>query len=230
MKRILATSVIYCFFVATSSAQGIAVSLNTNADPFPIVIGDGVGPDTLVISIQDETGSPSATDFLSSWQVELMIIPDPGSSVGTLGFSSFDLPNPYIFDGRTTFGFNAFSGISSVVNPNDTLFATDAIVENPFTGGEQVPTSPGTVLLEIELEPFGGASGTFGIFATPFGTSLWTDSTVPPTELPYVNIGSGVDKVRIGTVDVIIPEPRSLAVWGLLGAVGMLVYGNGRRR
>ena len=98
---------------------------------------------------------------MSGWQVTLSIAADPGTT-GTLTFNSpvgptSSEPVNYVLAG-INFGILATNSLSE-------LLAFD--VNEPFSGGIQVPTAPGANLLEIHFEASPNAQGTFGVFALP---------------------------------------------------------------
>lgn len=216
---------VFLWFVCLLPTSVSAGMITLVSDAFlgnPPLIDPGSTSGPITIGVTNDSDNDAPEDFLSGWQVTLLILPNAGAR-GTVGFDdSLMLPTPYILDGRNTFGFG-LSEIFETNTPDDTLRSGDTIFENPFTGGVEVPVMPDTAnLLQLTLSASADARGRFGIFALAQGTE-WTDSNQPVTNpRNFANESESGDPVQIGEV-VVTPEPSSLVML-LAGLCGLRVY------
>lgn len=172
--------------LSTSAPPGDALHVEPQSISHPVTIG---------ISNSVSTDPPS--EYLTGWQLRLMIEPSPGAS-GSVEFASAALPAAYVFDGTTGFGLMAN-------NSGDKLTALD--FNFPYSGGVQVPDGAGTNLLSVTFSASSDAYGAFGVFAVGgVGNSQWTDALEPvQATRPFVNIPANGSPIQIGALVVGIP-------------------------
>jgi len=208
-KWILIASV--CFLAASVSAD--TLTLSTDAPPgSPLVVNHGAVSGPLIVSVTNDTASDDAVNQLTGWQTTFEIIADQGAT-GTLIFKTGTEPANYIFNGVSHTNFPG-----SMNTDTRQLF-----IGASFAGGVQVPTAPGTGLWELTFEASPGASGTFGLFVIDNTESFWSDAFSPNTRnRDFANVPASGGPVRIGEI-LIIPEPSSLAAWGIGGGLLVLV-------
>ena len=157
--------------------------------------------DPLTVRIVNDTAVSLSEDFLTGWELELMILPDAGAS-GSLQFnsptsgSSLAEPSGYIFGSVSNFGIG-------VTNSGTTLNAFD--LDFPFSGGASIPADPGASLLTLDFEAAPASSGVFGIYAVDGPAhSSWVDANEPNQQRrAFVNVPDGSGPVRIGEVTIV---------------------------
>jgi len=197
-------------------AANLSLFFNDPNSPDPVEIITGQLSAPVPIGVVNDSVPDAAEDFLTGWQLSLVILPEAGAT-GSVTFASpvgprADAPPNYLLD-----GVNA--GIAAV-NSGDALLAFD--FNFPPTGGVEAPVDPGSFLLLIELLASNDADGEFGIYAVPgpAGTE-WTDAAPVIQQVrAFENVPHGAAPVWIGSVLVRIPEPATFALlmFGLTAA------------
>jgi PEP-CTERM motif len=129
--------------------------------------------------------------------VSLQIAPEAGA-IGTVTFATPTTsatatePSNYVFAVPANAGLN-------VTNSSSSMFFYD--YNSPFSGGIDVPQSPGKNLLTMTFNATAGASGKFDVVALPGSANTeWTDNT-QPTQLghAFLNVPAG-SPVVIGQI------------------------------
>jgi PEP-CTERM motif len=196
---------------AVDARAGIVLSTsNPPGTPLTMAAGTTSGP-----MLVDVVSNNPPNDVVTAWNLGLEIVGDPGSS-GTLTFqqpASGTPANPsnYLF-GSDGLGI-------SVTNSGSKLTANDFFNPN-FGSGAPAPGAPGANLLQMDFLASSNASGLFGIYAIEgAGNTQWTDAGF--TTQFFTNVPNGTGMVRIGDVLIpqVVPEPSSIALLGLGGAL-----------
>ena len=184
----------------------------SNPPGTPLIMSAGAASGSMLVRVLSDN---PPNDVMSAWNFNLTILPDSGAT-GTLTFhapASGTPPNPadYIF-GDSGLGI-------AVINSGVQLSANDFF--DPSIGlGAAVPGTPAANLLQMEFQASSNASGLFGIYVLE-GSALtqWTDGD--GTNQYFMNVPDGSGMVRIGEVRIqqAVPEPSSLILLVLSGAV-----------
>ena len=212
MKKLISRFAVLALL--TGSAQADVVLSASNPPGTPLTMSPGSTSGTMLVSVVSDN---PPNDVMAAWNFQLAIIPDSGAS-GTLMFQDPSSGTPPI-PPNYLFGSNGL-GIA-VANGGSTLSANDFF--DPSVGsGVPVPASPGANLLQMDFLASSNASGLFGIFALEgAANTLWNDSNLN-TQL-FTNVPDGTGMVQIGEVLISqaqsVPEPSSIALLGLAGAV-----------
>jgi len=227
-------SIAATYLIATV-ALAVPLSVGTTGSPLIMDAGTTAGGG---VNIVNTTSSDSPADFLTSWQVRLIVKPDIGFSTGSLRFASANQPGTnYLLDPLSaTLGVTTIPGPLPL--PSEVLLVIDSELVFPLTG-VQVPDGVGANLLDLSFFASGNASGAFGIFLDQsFPNSVWTDQGNPTINRIFANTPDTLDDTgqltlaRIGTVEVIaapftpggIPEPLTAMLGVLsLGALSVTV-------
>jgi hypothetical protein len=218
MKSLTLPVAVFGLLAGVARADLALLTSNPPGTPLTMDAGTTSGP-----MLVDVVSDNPPQDVMAAWAFQLVIITDAGAA-GVLTFqdpATGISPNPpgYVFGS---------AGLGIVVtNAGNQLEANDFF--DPGTGpGAIVPGAPGAGLLQMTFLASSGASGLFGIYAVRGAASTeWTDSNVV-TQF-FSNVADGTGNVRIGEVLVsqVVPEPASLVLFALGGAI--LVGGRWRR-
>ncbi|QEH31555.1 PEP-CTERM motif protein [Aquisphaera giovannonii] len=212
--------------LASGQARAGLVLTTSSPPGTPLVVDAGMSSGPMSLSTYSDN---SPADVMSAWNVQLIIVADPGTT-GQLTFLTPGTGTPanppdYVFGG---------DGLGIVViNTGETLSANDFF--DPAVGpGAAVPASPGANLLQLTFSASADAAGLFGIYAVRgSATTQWTDADF--TTRFFENVPDGTGVVRIGDVLVAgtaVPEPSSLAMAcaGLVAVAGLAARRRRRRR
>ena len=175
----------------------------------PLAMNSGSNSSNMTASVFDSTAGSATVDNLTGYQVRLQIVPQ-GGSVGTVTFATpttgtAAAPANYVLAGAN-FGI-------ATTNSSSSLFFFD--FNFPFSGGVDVPQTPGKNLLAMTFTASAGALGLFDIMAVPnVPNTEWTDNSQPiQLRRTFGNVPDGGGLVVIGQVDVTaIPEPSAFAL------------------
>ena len=176
----------------------------------PLIMNAGTNSAPLLVDVTGDVSPASLSDFMTAWQLTLLIAPDPGTN-GDLSFNSMSEPSAYVLE-------NINLGIITDLSEADTkLLALD--VNSPFSGGREGSTS-GDNLMSIDFLAASDAEGLFGIFALGL-TSEWSDASQPVLNArEFENAPSAAEPVRIAEV-MVIPEPCIFSIL-LAASLGLL--------
>jgi hypothetical protein len=218
MTRFAVPALAACLLAPAARADQL--TLGTSSPPAsPITMDAGTVSMPVNITVSNNTGMDLPANLMTAWQLNLTIVPDPGTT-GSLTFSTpatGSVPNPPNY----VFGANGV-GIAAT-NTATALGANDI---STLTGGVQVPVAA-TNLLQTTFAATPTTLGTFGVFARQgAGNTIWTDAATPPQTRFFVNVPTGTGQVRIATITV-VPEPASCT---LLAVAGLGAWAAGRRR
>jgi hypothetical protein len=206
---------------AAGARAGIVLS-TSNPPGTPLTMSAGTTSGPMLVNVASDN---PPNDVMLSWGVQLVILPDAGTN-GTLKFmdpATGTPPNPpnYVFGGDGL-GIAAINGVS-------TLSANDFFDPNAGSG-VPVPGAPGANLLQMDFLASANAGGLFGIYAVEGSANTqWTDGNF--TTQFFTNVPDGTSMVRIGEVLVsqAVPEPWSLQLLGLGGAILAVLHWHRKR-
>ena len=176
------------------------IVLGTNAPPGePLMIDPGQTSEPLLVTVAGLGESRDPADFIAGWQTRLVITGTADSS-GEVRISSVAKPENYVFGSVSQFGFN--DTVSTSNSQDDTLLAFD--LNFPFSGGVDVPMSPGLDLLELTLQASDDALGTFDVLALGgAGMSEWTDSGLPQLlRRTFANLPDDLESTVVGQIEI----------------------------
>ncbi|MAE65241.1 MAG: hypothetical protein CMJ18_13300 [Phycisphaeraceae bacterium] len=205
-QRLMATWIMTGLAAAVAPAAMLEVSTDAPpGSPLSVFAGSPSGP--LVVSVTNDVGQDATSDLLTGWQVTLEIHAQSGAT-GSLEFASVVNPSNYLLDGVPHINFPGSMNTTTRHQLSGVSLA----------GAVQVPTAPGAGLMEITLEASADASGTFGLLIVDGADSQWTDNRSPlRLEHDYANVPASGGLVRIGEVQIIVPEPGGVASLLVIG-------------
>ncbi len=219
--RFLICCAICVGIVGSSAASNL--TLFTDAppgNPIEVTAGELAGP--IAVGVVNDATPDAPEDFLTGWQLSLAILPEPGA-IGTVTFAS---PSGPVAAEPTDYLLNGVNFGISASNTGNELFLFD--FNFPASGGVEVPSDPGALLISLSVDSTIDARGDFGIYALAgLGGSEWTDSaTGIQQSRSFLNVPQGAGSVLIGTVHVGVPEAPAFTL--ICIGVSAVVFFSGR--
>jgi len=175
-------------------AQQLSLSLDSSGSR---QVRPGSVSETLRLSVS-RSGTVAEVDFLTGWQVSLVIVPEDGT-LGRLDFDTASEPEVgYVFDSVGSLG------VTTLVSDAE-LFAFD--FHSPLSGGAELESNSSADLLQINLQASVDALGSFGVFAVPGPeNSEWSDASQPIfSRREFANVRDDESPFRLATVIVAHP-------------------------
>ncbi len=210
MRRLIISVAVIGLWAASAHA-GIVLG-TSNPPGSPLAMSAGTTSGGMLVNIVSDN---PPNDIMLAWNVQLEIVADAGTQ-GTLTFmdpvtgTPANPPN-YIFGGN---------GLGIMVTNGGNLLSANDFFDPNAGLGTSVPGAPGANLLQMDFLASANAGGLFGIYADEgAAVTQWTDSNFT-TQL-FTNVPDGTGMVRIGEVFVsqAVPEPWSLELLGMGGAL-----------
>jgi hypothetical protein len=216
MKTPIAAAAVVALWVAPAAADNM--TLSATSPSFTFSATQTSQPINIVVT--NDTSVTTPANFMTAWQLNLMLVPESGA-VGSVLFNTpatstnAAQPPNYIFPG--SFG----TGITVTNNaPHTTLLANDF---NSVAAGTQVPINPGANLIQLTVTASSPTTlGLFDLYAVRGSANTgWTNAG--GTQVAFANnpfTPSGMDRIAVITA---VPEPASCLA-AVSAAMGVIVF------